>query len=138
MEVVTAKQTRKQRRKRERRIRDRHGFSVFTVDGRRHLYLNSGIPEGAPMESSVCATCQHGYAQLMHSQACRCDECRLERIAEWALRVQDETGMDLGWSRPSSVKDSHVASHMVMIRATPNDKSTDRIVWETDSRVLRR
>lgn len=69
------------------------------------MVLNHELPESgqgpgqyiAHPQDGVCCECGHIYSHLMTSAGQPCDECKLERMAELATKLQRDTGTDLGW-----------------------------------------
>ena len=76
-------------------------------DGRWHTYLNAAVPICQPpatLDDSLCRCCRLGYSHVMSEKREICNECIGERIAEAALNLQAEAGIDLGWQMPEDYR----------------------------------
>lgn len=78
--------------------------AIVDANGKAHAYLNAAIPtnqkgqEIAPLYTAICEVCNHAYSHLIGSGTVCCRECHSDAGAIHALNVQDECGIDLGWS----------------------------------------
>lgn len=76
-------------------------------DGRWHVYLNSAVPHCVPpatLDDSLCRFCGLGYSHVMSQKREMCNECVLQEIADAAISLQAEVGIDLGWVIPDDYR----------------------------------
>ncbi len=94
----------------KRRRRSNAGRIFYADDGSRKLYLNCAVPrraDGDPVAAlgqAACTRCAFGYSELMRTNDDVCNECKLERLAAIAMRLQSE-GIELGWRTRDHLND---------------------------------
>lgn len=99
--IEARKPARPKPKRKARRVNHRARAScVIDESGKAHTYLNCAIPHRVPpgvkISKAVCAECGSAYSHLIYSPAKACDECRLQRAAEIAKRLE-LAGIPLGW-----------------------------------------
>ena len=81
---------------------------TINVNGRNYAYENEAVPAGIPVYRAVCEVCKKAssYLMLHKPPTVECMSCKEDRIAEFILNVQEESGENFGY-RPVEPEKRH-------------------------------